>query len=377
MRLVIGDIFWEPDEILFLAQTALQIPKAKPQGDGTHLSPFQMTSVGQWYTASVDPPAQVNRAFYVVGGRLLHRRLNRVQAKYSDYITECGPWNEKTMRAIDLAKTEKVQRGLKTHIEPTAEEFQTRRFDKPARWYTRNGSGVDDDSDLKDLGGIGPTYNSLQDAIESLLRNGEDTSVPLARTIRGCLMGTVRDAPASIACLTAAWFIGEVKRHPRSLLSALILLDLVEGKHSADQNELFHADVFTFQKVISRQSQLPHPMSGKGTVERAEAAQGRTTALRESIDKIVKTTHGDDPLKIDLKIKRGGPGLNTVEARESEIMIRWLARRLHEAGHRTSFDNKADKRERVKIQIEGEKLYYSGLITSELKKRIDSLGPMI
>jgi hypothetical protein len=119
-------------------------------------------------------------------------------------------------------------------------------------------------------------------------------------------------------------------------------------------------------------------MSGKGTVDRAFAAQKRTTALDQTVDKAVQAMHEDDPLNIEFKVKRGGKGLNNVEARESEIMIRWLARRLHEAGHHgANFDNRDDTRDNVRIKMEGEKLYYGGIITAQLWQRLSSFAPMV
>lgn len=370
MRLKLGEIFWEPDEILFLTQRALSIPQVAPQGKGTHLEPFQMTSVEEWYTAAVDPPINVKRAFYVVGGRLLHRRLNRDKAKYSDYITECGPWNSETREAIDKAKE---SGKFKWKIDASADQYQTDRFDQPARWYTRPGSGIAEDSDLQGLGAIGPTYNSLADAIEKVAQGGAN-DVDLAKRIRGCLTGQSKDVPASVACMTAAWFLGEVKRHPRSMLSALILLDLIEGKHSADEKELYHANAFTFQKVISKQSTLPHPMSGKGTVDKASSANKRTLALKQKIDENWEASESG----VKVQHQRQNKGLNIVEARESEIIIRWLARRLHDAGfHDANFDNAPDVREKVHVTVDGQKLYLTGLITAELWKRTDRFNAMV
>jgi hypothetical protein len=308
-----------------------------PQGSGSHQDPFVLHGLGQWMFV---PPPRDKRVFINAGGRMLMKRVNRGADGWNDYITDLGPVGPAKIRlqAQEARRNEARYQPSQTQAAPnrgTGHRTHEARVADP-RWYMEGGIQENDpmyDANLSNA--MGAPYDAICRSLSQFLQTAAITDAQMAAKMLRVVADSDSelDLPPAAALLCAGWFSGEAVRHPRSLISSLLLLDLIQqgvSLHLVDKSPggepLGHVrfSQVKFTDVIEFSHALPHPMTGGGTVKKAEASVADRrkdlfgNALEEDRSRIAAR-------KSD---KRDVGQLNPVESREAEILMEWLSRKM-------------------------------------------------
>lgn len=324
--------------ILALAnKVPLPAPENPREGDGTHQNPFVLCGLGQWMFAA---PPNMKRVFINIGGRMLMKRVNRGPDGWDGYITDLGPVGEAKQRLLRQEALKNDLRYQPSAMAPAQGRGLGHRTDEARktdpRWYMEGGIDQNDpmfDPNLSHL--LGAPYDEICASLSQFLQRSGVSDAAMASKILRVVADSdsANDLPPSATLLCAAWFSGEAVRHRRSLISSLLLLDLIQdgvSLHLVDKNAegepLGHVrfSKVKFTDVIEFSHALPHPMTGGGTVKKAQASV--KADRKELFDGTIQQDRSRVPArKLD---KVGVSHLNDVEGREAEILMEWLSRKL-------------------------------------------------
>ena len=299
MKLTIEGLEWDAYEVLGLSQVTPA--EGAPAGTGTHTDPYVMDSIARWFGAAKKGDFVGKHAFYEVGGRLIHRRVNRAEGKFDHYLTDCGSFTEENKRRLAEALVARVKHD-KIDAGASREAFNT-----PPRWYK-----AAPDAEFVPLG---PSYVDLNERLAVEVAERQDAD--LAKEVRQVLKHATQTASATVAMITTAWFLAEVNRYHRALLCGLALLDLIEARKNAEK-ELEGATPYSFRYAVYQDPKvslnLSHPMSGQGTVKAAKDAAEQAGKFAEYVQD-----------GIEYKKQPAVGALSKVQEKESRILIRWVA----------------------------------------------------
>jgi len=334
--LVIANGLTYSGAMLLALANRVQLPAAAAPaiGNGTYQNPYVLQGLSQWMAPA---PALVKRFFINVGGRMMLKRANRGPDGWDGYVTDLGPLAEAQARlpALELAKANfpSTLRGPALPLGSPARgpdhRDNTARQSDP-RWYMQGVQNNDAMFDPNLSHVLGADYTQITNSLNAYMDSTGWGDSSIAKKMRLVLAdsSSVTDLPPSAALLCTAWFSAESGRHPRSLLSSLILLKLIaECTHiqlpTAQANVTVSTQV-RFSTVIEHSSSMPHPMTGKGTVAKATASQNRAPQFQKTIADSRDITNTLEKLNVQ--------NLNVVEAREAEIFMEWLSRTLVKFG---------------------------------------------
>jgi hypothetical protein len=255
-------------------------------GNGKEISPFRMSTIGQWAKAAADVTT-VNADLYIIGGHLIERvpanGENQKEHTYANYVTD-------VLEAVPSIGP--FHNGISTTKRP-------RSFpppEKPEPSERKKGNQV-------------PVYRYKFERIQTATL-GKDAEV--ARQIRALLAGGMNSTVPDLGGLpgiVAALFLAEVHRAPVMLPVGLMLLDLIERqvKYGEDGTK-----TYTIEKM----------MSDAGAIKML-----KDDPENEQAKKDMRLWGGKHPMVHDGTINQAASmftGLNAVTKKTVSIMCAWL-----------------------------------------------------
>ena len=319
--------------LLDLMQQASPGVAEPARGQGTKTDPWILETPREWYWAAKN--RSDDHSWFAIGGRLI-----RVQATgaYANYASDYGPVNQ--------------------HSAPDASSHPPASSSAPV-------------SDLAQRFGEdnGPSYPEIYrklatDATLGDTTTSQDVAFQIRRLLRGVQEMWAVDSPA-LPVLTAAFFMGEVRRNYTAFHTGLMLLDLVEAGVSYDLTSpeklngpvtlswdkiLWHPDVLrTESELETRFSGFKNKVKNRAAApltQDLERAQGNLEALKdEKAEKDIfgrpisrDIRGGDHPMahtgsiahsEKDLLGSTGRHSMTMTRQKEANLLIRWLQHVLH------------------------------------------------
>lgn len=296
-----GDLKFNCLELLEIANECAP-PGGNSQGMGTVDDPITMAGIGAWHSAAKTPPLGQKHVYYNIGGQMIHRRCGR--AEYNNYFADWGPVG--TVKAKAAATQGWKHKDLRTdpNITSTSGASYPKIYARLKAEMGQHTLNPDDPSG-------GPV---LARAVRSLLQNSTNVVTP-----------------AGAGLLAAAWFLAEVDRNPRSLLSGLMLLDFIEKgiKYgNSAQDEHIGSKPFTWEKVLWHPEMIDFHVSGGNAPDpnrKERDLYGKAVSLDNWGGKHPMAHTGSEQQG---KQSPGIGGLTPVHQKEASMLIRWLYHKL-------------------------------------------------
>jgi hypothetical protein len=321
-------LFYDGSMLLALANRVNPPAGTLPAlGTGTYQDPFVLQGLAEWIGPA---PLGAKRIFMNIGGRMLMKRVNRGPDGWDGYVTDLGPLAAAQQR-LAVQGPFKAQFGSSATVAANPPRGPHHRTDAARktdpRWYMEGGIEQNDpmyDPQVSHL--LGADYSQISASLNDYMNSTGEGDFGIARKMRQVInkSDSIHDLPPSAALLCTAWFCSESVRHPRSMLSSFILLKLIEDRtHIQLPTPQVGVTISTqvrFSSVIEHSSHLPHPMTGKGTVQDSKKSRDRSGLFGKTLESDRNITAASE--------KRSLQNLSTVEKREAEIFMEWLSRKL-------------------------------------------------